>query len=298
MTLKNLAAASAMMFLALSCSAQDKDNGNGTTTPSITSTKAFATAVSKNMSTRTAPVEVYINLNDKSLQSVSLDRKNGVVYTMTNQNDFLKVYGLDKEFREKVLKPHTGHNNDACVVGDNMWIIGTEDYADPQLWLYGLKTNKAERVDVSILDGAGTKSGYSAVCEYDASNLLLVGITGTGTDRPTDKLRVYKYNKGTKKLTQWFELSWHGVFVQGATYVNGMLYIATNISEEKIHDGASVWVVDVKNQKLLDEMVILFDGEAEGLDYNIEDGKTWLYMGLGSPAGKFAYVGRFKSLYQ
>jgi hypothetical protein len=49
---------------------------------------------------------------------------------------------------------------------------------------------------------------------------------------------------------------------------------------------------------LVDQMVMSFDGEAEGLDHNIEDGKLFLYMGIGNPKGKFAYVSRFISLYQ
>jgi hypothetical protein len=108
---------------------------------------------------------------------------------------------------------------------------------------------------------------------------------------------IYKMDKSTGQISQWFELPWRGIFVQGITYVNGYLFVATNMLY-KIHGGMSIWVIDTRSQKLVDEMIIYFDGEAEGLDYNFEKGKLWLYVGLGSPAGKFAYVGKFKSMYQ
>lgn len=256
---------------------------------------------SRNDTTVTTPVYIAADLKERSIQSVSLDRKRGLIRTLTNQHDRMKVFDFNGTLLTEVHKPHTGHNNDMCYVDDKLWIVGTKKTVEPQLWLYDVPTNTAVRQDAMAIRNWGRDRDLSGVCDYDRNTLLLVARENMkstrGSNAPGDMMGIYKMDKRTGEIQQWFELPWRGIFVQGITYVDGYLYVATNMLY-KIHDGMSIWVIDTRRQELVDEMIIYFDGEAEGLDHNYENGKLWLYVGLGSPAGKFAYVGKLKSLYQ
>lgn len=265
------------------------------------SLKVFGEFHSRNDSTRTVPVYIAADLKDRSIQSVSLDRKKGLIRTLTNQHDRMKVFDFKGNLLYETLKPHTGHNNDMFCTGDKLWIAGTEKAYDPQLWLYDIGDNSVIRKDVSAVRCWGKDRDFSGVCEYDRNTLLLVARENMkntrGANAPGDKMGIYKMDRKTGVISQWFELPWRGIFIQGATYVNGYLFVATNMLY-KIHGGMSIWVIDTRAQTLVDEMIIYFEGEAEGLDHNIENGRLWLYVGLGSPPGKFAYVGKFESMYQ
>lgn len=269
--------------------------------PKVEDLQVFGHFHSRNDTTLTTPVYIAADLKERSIQSVSLDRKRGLLRTLTNQHDRMKVFDFSGNLLTEVHKPHTGHNNDMCYVDDKLWVVGTKKITEPQLWLYDIPTNTAVRQDVTAVRDWGRDRDLSGVCDYDDNTLLLVARENMkstrGANQPGDMMGIYKMDKGTGQISQWFELPWRGIFVQGITYVNGYLFVATNMLY-KIHGGMSIWVIDTRSQKLVDEMIIYFDGEAEGLDYNFEKGKLWLYVGLGSPAGKFAYVGKFKSMYQ
>jgi len=289
----------AAMVALVACEKEEvKKPGQNTDEPAAEDTvKPFTVAYSQNAGGRTANVELFIDLQTKSLQAVGVDRSRQLVYTMTNQNDVMKTYGFNRQYLKEVVKPHTGHNNDMCVVGDKIWIPDGD-----KIYQYDLNTNKISMtIDVTPNIESGAKRGMLAICDYDSSHLLTVSIDQKATadtpNDPDDKMYVYKVNKATGKINQLFTIPWQGVYVQGATYANGYLFVATG-QQKTYHSGASVWVIDMARKTLVDQMVMSFDGEAEGLDHNIEDGKLFLYMGIGNPKGKFAYVSRFISLYQ
>lgn len=262
--------------------------------------RKFGEFVLKSDSSRTIPVYLCADLKEKSLQSISIDRQRGLLRTLTNQHDRLRTFDLEGNFLGQVTKPSTGHNNDMCLVSDNLYIVGTRQISSPELYLYSLTDNTAVKLDASAVRDYGNDRDLSGVCEYDNRTLILVARENMkntrGPNNPGDMLGIYRMDKRSGKITQWFELPWHGIFVQGITFADGYLFIATNMLYN-IHGGTSIWVVDLKRKELVDEMVLFFEGEAEGLDYNYENGKLWLYVGLGSPAGKFAYVGKMDCPY-
>lgn len=291
-------AASAILVL-VACEKEDKkEQDQNTDKPSTEETvKPFTVAYSQNVNGRTTNVELFIDLQAASLQSVGVDRSNQVVYTMTDQNDVIRTFGFNRQLLKEVTKPDTGHNNDMCVVGDKIWIPDGD-----KIYQYDITSNKLSKtIDVLANIESGAKRGMLAICEFDSSSLLAVSIdqkaTATTPNDPDDKMYVYKVDRNTGKINQLFTIPWQGVYVQGATYAKGYIFVATG-QQKTYHSGASVWVVDVARQTLVDQMVMSFDGEAEGLDYNFEGDKLYLYMGIGNPQGKFAYVSRFVSLYQ
>lgn len=269
--------------------------------PAVNDLKVFGYFHSKKDTTLTTPVYIAADLKERSIQSVSLDRKKGLIRTLTNQHNRMKVFDFNGTLLYEVHKPHTGHNNDMFFSDEKIWIIGTKRTNDPQLWFYDTQGNTAERKDAMAIRNWGKDRDLSGVCDYDRNNILLVARENLGDihseNAPDDKMGIYKMDKRTGTITQWFELPWRGIFIQGVTYVNGYLFVATNMLH-MVHGGMSIWVIDTRKQKLVDEMIIYFEGEAEGLDYNFENGKLWLYVGLGNPPGKFAYVGKLQSLYQ
>jgi len=249
----------------------------------------------------TTPLMQWIDLNDHCLQSIPIDREHGRIFAMNDQRVRIKEFTLDKHFVRQYDKPYTGHNNDACHIDGKLYIIGTKTANDPQLWEYDIKSNTARRLDVMDVLKFGRCRVLSAVCQYDDNSLLLVAQEAMadihGDNRPDDMVGIYKYDLKSGEVSLLFDLPWHGVFVQGATFSGGLLFIATNFLHD-LQGGTSIWVVDMKKRVMIDEMIARFEGEAEGLDYKYEDGKLYLYVGLGSPRGDYALVGKMLSLYQ
>ena len=240
------------------------------------------------------------------------------------------------------------HCNDAFVDGNVAYIDdGTNGNKD--IYKLNLLTNTATKVTLDIEDWQGedatnnTCTQLSGVCDYNETQYLAVAYDAKQSDESetienpptiTDQyLRVYVVNKSDGTIadtlfgnpdvdgagvdvlldTEGNEQLWEGIFLQGATYVDGYLYVATNRyrASASADGGIAVWVIDLARKTLVDK--IIFDGDAfdpdgnalaannatygigvryapgdfepEGIDYVRENGVTYLYMGLGHYAG-------------
>ena len=237
----------------------------------------------------------------------------------------------------------------------NVVYIDNGTNGDKNIHKLNLLTNTATAHTLAIGDWQTnpTKSTYtqlSGVCDYNETQYLAVAYDAKQSDESetvenpptiTDQyLRVYVVNKSDNTISETLlgnpdvdsedvdilldnegnVQHWEGIFVQGATYVDGFLYVATNryrtsartnYDKKNAYGGIAVWVIDLARKTLVDK--IIFDGDAfdpdgnalaannatygigarytpgdfepEGIDYVRENGVTYLYMGLGRYQG-------------
>lgn len=241
----------------------------------------------------------------------------------------------------------TSHCNDAFVDGNVAYIDdGTNGSKD--VYVLDLLTNTATKVTLDIDDWQDSPTNKTCtqlcgVCDYNETQYLAVAYDAKQSDESatiqnpptvTDQyLRVYVVNKSNGWIADTLfgnpdvdgsgvdvlldnegnDQRWEGIFVQGATYVDGFLYVATNRyrASESLYGGIAVWVIDLARKTLVDK--IIFDGDAldpngnalaannatygigskyttgdfepEGIDYIKENGVTYLYMGIGRYKG-------------
>ncbi|MBD5390806.1 hypothetical protein HDR67_02240 [bacterium] len=233
------------------------------------------------------------------IQSCAIDEKNGILYKL-NSTDEVVVYDLwTKAFVSKIKKPNkTGHDNDACMIEDKMYLVGSKPTSYlteiQKLYCWNLSTNTIEKLKV---DGIEDAEGRAVRClmgvsAYINNHLLLVtqdyivdDSHGVNHDE-TDKLCIYDYNIETEQCDKIFETKWDAVFVQGATYIDGKVFIACNIQTEKHasnYKGIEIKVVSLEQQTIIEVIHIEGFFEAEGLENYKKDDDLFLVFGLSNP---------------
>jgi len=275
-----------MLFALVLCASCTENKGSSTPYhPVIPGQEAWSTASSKNLSYLKSSVEKYIDMGSNGIQSLALNPKDSVIYVTWNQNQKIRVYDWRRNgsLKKLISKDYTGHNNDMCLDGDLIWIVGTEE--SNLLYKYDIKTAVVTPVDVKAL----MSTNLVGVTVYDSSTLLLVCYAGS-------TLSVWKMSKSTGVISQFFTDTWDKYLCQGCHFVNGRLYVMTNASKEE-NVGTTILVYNVDQKTRKDEINIPFEGESEGVDSAIENGSLYIYFGAGNTLGKFSYICKFKDLY-
>ncbi|MDE7213055.1 MAG: hypothetical protein K2N42_00575 [Anaeroplasmataceae bacterium] len=236
---------------------------------------------------------------DFKLQSCAIDKENGLLYKM-NSTDEVIVYDLwTKEFIKKISKKvDTGHDNDACIIGDKMYLVGSKPTSYlteiQKLYCWNLLENKIEKLKVEGIEPAEGQAVrcLMGVSEYSDEHLLLVTQDYIVDDshgvnhQETDKLCVYDYDIALGTCEKKFETKWDAVFIQGATYIEGYVFVACNIQTEKHasnYKGIEIKVISLEQQAIVETIHINGHFEAEGLEhYTIED-ELFLMFGISNP---------------
>lgn len=226
-----------------------------------------------------------------NFQSFYVDTKQKAVYKLNASSEVI-VYDLNGNENGIITKPgDTGHDNDCCYDGENLYISGgTTDVNPIMLSKWDLKENSIVKIDLSSIPSHasnGSTTVLAAVCEkYHGSDELYLVCTDYYKDiehREDDKFYVYSYNKVSGRVNLLFSSKWDCVYVQGTTCINNILYIACNTQttgSASNYKGITIKVIDMENYKVIDE--IIFEGifEPEGMDYTIENGVPILWLGV------------------
>ena len=224
--------------------------------------------------------DLFTNNNMQDLQSVVVDqeKKRLILNRADIRSKMLDFSAGVFEFDE-LFVGDIGHGNDACLIGDYMWVAGGN----------ALDSSNIKRIltyiDLSISDNinGGTQRVVGGISKYnDNDNLLLAAFDYRGgTNSEGDLLLVYKYQISTGTLTELFSTQWNGWFIQGATYIGGYLYIATNmLPNGSAYTGIRVWKIDAVSWQLKDPVEFSGRYEPEGIDSMYEDNTPVLYMGM------------------
>lgn len=229
-------------------------------------------------------------LNRPNFQSFFYHPTKRKVYKLEGDTNFVE-YGMDGAMIEILTKPPTGHDNDCCFDGTNLYISGgTVDNNPISLYRWDLTSSTATLLNIAskvTSNSNGSTLVLAAVCEeyHQSENLYLVFTDYyRGTEHRTDdKLTIYRYHKTNETITKCAELEWDCVYVQGACCVNNYLYVACNQQTDtpSNYKGIEIKIIDMNSGQLVDKIMINGQFEPEGMDVTVENGVSYIWFGIG-----------------
>lgn len=234
------------------------------------------------------------DFNQNNLQSVMADFNNKLFLKLDGSTTYYK-FNYDGSLNSSDTKPSTSHDNDICYVGGNAYIVGSyyNNSHLKELFLWNISDNTVNSLDVSSIpnNSNGSKRVIGGVCETNLNSgyLYLVcadwyDTSNNHADHQTgDKLSIYKYKISDGSITFVSDYNWDCVYIQGATCVDGILYVACNTQTDNPSNYTGITIKRF-NMKTLEELEsIIIDGnfEAESLNYMIEKGEPKLIFGVG-----------------
>lgn len=250
-------------------------------------------------------IDVQTETKQGSLQSLVIDKLDRSILIFNGSKDVFK-FSFDRQFLGKLSKPDTGHDNDAYIVDKTIFYNGSTalggEANSKLVYMYDTLFDNLKQIDTSqVINPIDSMRVIGGICDAGNNQMLLATHDYRGSwNSNTDKLGVYNIDMDTNTTTLLFELPWSGWFIQGCTCVNDILYVATNKLPEStnptIYGGISVWAIDMKTQSLMDNVNIDGNIEPEGIEYSIENGDVYLYMGIGK-YGVQAKILKFKAPY-
>lgn len=242
--------------------------------------------------------KLLFNFGTTTFQSVVREPTTGVFYRASSDN---KVYPFNSELQAQsmITLPSTGgHKNDGCCyAGSVFWLDGTAD-APRAMYVWGISNNSLQLVTLPIGDNEnGSLRVVAGICNADADGeMFLVSrdqYNGSDIDHQEgDVLTVFKYNVNTNEAEAVASFLWDCVYVQGATYVNGLLYVACNTQttgSASNYTGITIKIIDPAAGQLIAEMTCSGNFEPQGCDHIIlGDGTAYVWTGL----SKYNTVGK------
>lgn len=241
-------------------------------------------------------LDEWINFNAENTQSLIFDVDRNRVLKIDSSTT-AKVYDYKGNYVESFTKPNTEHDNDACYVRDGIaYVIGgyySINYIK-SFFKWDIVNNIVTEIDLTAIENNsnGSYRVVAGVCEtYRNSDVLYIVCAdwyndgSAGLNHQTgDKLSVYTYDTTSEEINLVFETDWDCVYIQGATCINDILYVACNTQTTNAsynYKGITIKMFDTKTWTLIDEYIIEGDFEPESLNYIIENGIPKLAFGIG-----------------
>jgi hypothetical protein len=114
-----------------------------------------------------------------------------------------------------------------------------------------------------------------------------------------DKLAIYLYDLESNVAILVAEYDWDGVYVQGCTCVNGILYVACNTAttgSASNYTGITLKVIDTLGWEMIDSLTCPGDFEPKGMDFVQTGSENYLCLGM-AKHGNFSIAVMFRSPY-
>lgn len=185
----------------------------------------------------------------------------------------------------KILSDTGGHKNDGISVGGLMYTSG----GDNTIFYWGADGNVLTKV-VPVSNnpnGSTTRIGGISLSETN-SMWYLVSRDKYGDSeiahQAGDKMNVYLYDFESNTATLVAQFPWDCVYVQGATYCDGILYVACNTQTTGAannYTGVTIKCIRTDTYELFDTFTMEGSYEPEGMDTIYIDGNPCLTFGLG-----------------
>ena len=223
----------------------------------------------------------------EGMQSIAVDRDSRVFYILRG-NAGSEVYKYDlygNRLDTITTKGNTGHDNDACYINGKIYIAGASSNTSNKLYVWDIAAGTTTELDVTSIPNNpnGSHRVLYGVCQKDNNSLYLVCIDLDPNDelnvKNDDVISVYTYNISSGNISLVTTFHRDIVYIQGCTYVNGLLYISGNIMttvSPSNYDGTSIKIVDMSDNSILNEIKFSGSFENEGLDFYEAYGSTHL----------------------
>ncbi len=238
----------------------------------------------------TTATKLLFNFGTTSFQSVVYSAEKGRYYRASADN---KVYPYDSNLQamSAITLPSTGgHKNDGCYYnGCIYWLDGTA--SDPHsLYVWNIDENTVTQVSLPIENNEnGSIRVVAGICNASADGTMYLvsrdQYNGSDIDHQEgDKLCIYNYDANSNTASLVTSYPWDCVYVQGATYVNGLLYVSCNTQttgSASNYTGITIKVIDPVSGQLLKEMVCSGSFEPQGCDHiAFSSGFAYIWTGL------------------
>lgn len=184
-----------------------------------------------------------------------------------------------------------GHKNDAVYQNGFMYMMdGTA--SDPKsLYVWNTSTNAVTQVAVPVPNNSnGSIRVVAGIAKsYSSEHLYLVSrdqYNGSDIEHQTgDVMCVYRYNIANNTVELMASFPWDCVYVQGATFYKGILYVTCNTGttgSASNYTGITVKCIRTDTWELIDELTVSGSFEPEGMDtVSFTEYGTELTMGIG-----------------
>lgn len=234
----------------------------------------------------------FADLSDRlSFQSFFVDTQKQTVYKLDASQDVI-LYDYKGNRKGILKKGDTGHDNDCVFDGKDVYIVGATTTSNQLMFKkWNPETGVITDIDLTgkipNVASNGSTTVLGAVCEkyHGSDELYLICNDFSGdalTHKVDDKFYVYTYNKKTGNVNLIASWKWDCVYVQGATCVNNVIYVACNIQttgSPSNYKGVEIKVIDMDDFDIIDTFLLEGDFEPEGLDFTIENSTPILWMG-------------------
>ena len=239
--------------------------------------------------TNTKTSKLMFNFGTTSFQSVVRNTSNGVFYRSSTDSN---VYPYDRELNalSTIVLPSTGgHKNDGCYYnGKIYWLDGTAD-APRSLYVWDISSNTIQSVSLPISDNSnGSKRVVAGICNTDTDGIMYLvsrdQYNGSDIDHQTgDVMCVYEYNVANNTVQLLSSFDWDCVYVQGATFIGGLLYAACNTQttgSASNYTGITIKVIDPSTWTIVKTLTCSGDFEPQGCDSITVDGVKYIWTGV------------------
>ena len=226
----------------------------------------------------------------EDIQSCPIDKKNKR-YIHLKGDKVANVFNYEGDYKYQMNLQDFGHENDAYIEDDCLYTIdGSSSNYDGLLEVYEYDFQKENfRTNTYDLGKSNSLSLIGGICKYSMRYHLIVAYNLQGNDRLfSNKVQIFTLDKKTNEVSMLFCTDWQEWFVQGTTFINGYLYVVTNMLPEIVNSktyyrGVHISKFDIQQKQMIDQIEILGCFEPEGLDsYSDEKGTPYLIMGIGS----------------
>ena len=235
-------------------------------------------------------------LSDGNLQSLCYDYDNNKYYRFDASTTVI-IYDSSLVKEGTITMPSSaGHNNDACfhnglvyLPGGNFFDATVEEGTKIYIWNPTTNTVTTIQVQGIVQPANGSTRIIAGACEKSRTEnkLYLVCQDCTSNELvhlPDDKLSVYELDLGTNTATLMAEYPWECVYLQGATFYDGIIYVACNTQTTGSagnYKGVTIKVIRTDIWSLIDELICEGVFEPEGMDVVPADGGYEIEVGLG-----------------
>lgn len=233
--------------------------------------------------------KLMFNFGTTSFQSVVLDRSKYLFYRASTDD---KVYPYNNTLtaQSTITLPSTGgHKNDGCYYNGHVyWLDGTA--ADnTALYVWDVSANTLQSVSIPVSDNPnGSKRVVAGICNTDTSGFMYLvsrdQYNGSDIDHQTgDVMCVYRYDVTNNTVELINSYDWDCVYVQGATYVGGKLYVACNTQttgSASNYTGITIKIIDTTTWEIAKTLTCSGSYEPQGCDHITYGDNSYIWTGL------------------
>ena len=225
-----------------------------------------------------------------ALQSFCYDYDNNLYYKF-DASTTVRVYSPAMQKINTITMPQSaGHNNDACYHNGSIY-LPNDNTPSSSIYVWNIANNTVQTISISgiLQPSNGSNRGVEAICEKArGSGEFYLVCRDSWSDSlyhdTNDKLSVYLFDLSTGNAVLQAEFPWDCVFLQGATFLDGILYCACNTQTTGSagnYVGITLKAIRTDTWVQLDSLISSGNYEPEGLDVIPQGNKQEIMMGMG-----------------